>query len=91
METSILNTNLFLVVLKIFVSTNVYRPPGDVYDPSLYHFEPMTRTLEYRPPKPTAVTNYVLGFKQGTNAIELLTVKKSQTERGFNLFDSLIK
>lgn len=78
-------TNLTLVVLKIWVSTNFIPGWSGSADPILRTNQ--DGSLDYlvshailiiHPPKTIVVTNYAIGFWKGTNAIELMTLTKGE-------------
>lgn len=72
-----------IVLLRTYVSTNTI--PGHIGGPDIkptvdtngmYEIQPVPAVAVFYPPRTEVVTNYVLGYWAGTNAVELLTASK---------------
>lgn len=83
-----MTTNLVLIVLRIFVSTNSYHIPGDIAVPDKVILKPdgsFSGLAKGERDFTVVATNYVIGYIQGTNQIELLTLRKTQDSSSMGL------
>lgn len=77
-ETSILTVSdrPTIVLLRIFLSTNVI----EAIKPGFYSTSPETIQIERRniPGTTNAIYNFVIGFRDGSNEIEIATLQKAK-------------
>lgn len=74
-------TNLVLLLLRVYVTTNTvpgyvssYVPPLTTNAQGYLEIGPAYAISVDHPPRTVIATNYVIGIKQGANTIELLTL-----------------